>query len=289
MKKTFKRNTWATIALAFLVAAALVLAGCTNPTGSDGDDDSGDADGGNGDAVAEGNDNTTGGGDDGTDTGDDVSENVGNNLEVDLYPSVPTHMPLYVDVANEVEFEATNMGDDYDIEIENVQGGVVESAEAERTFIVSPSTDSMTFDVVASNSERSERFEDISYNGRGAPKPRIQLFNTRRSREVERGIDLSDLTSLELNALADAEFQAAYSDDAAVRISDVTVTLDRTSGSPLVRSFTSGDLDLYDFRTPAAVGDNLYIEIHEVERLNYRDEVVEQAEYYPRSFYVPLK
>ena len=53
MKKTSKRNTWATIALALLVAAALVLAGCTNPTGSDGDDDSGDADGGNGDAVSE--------------------------------------------------------------------------------------------------------------------------------------------------------------------------------------------------------------------------------------------
>jgi hypothetical protein len=71
MKKTFDRKTWAIIALALFVAAALVLAGCSNPTGSDGDADSDSANGGNGDTVADGDDNATGGSDDGTGTGDD--------------------------------------------------------------------------------------------------------------------------------------------------------------------------------------------------------------------------
>jgi hypothetical protein len=220
----------------------------------------------------------------------DLASDIRADLDVDLFPSMPTTFPLYTDVANVVRFQATNLGDSYTVELENIEGGAVGSAEeSQRAFILSPSAAEMTFDVVVSNGERTERFDDLSYESRSAPRPRIQLMNARRGREVERGIDASDITSLTLNAIADSTFQANYSDDAAVRISSVKVTLDRQSGSPLVRSFSSGDIDLYDFRTAASEGDNLYIEILGVERLNYRDEVVEQRDYYPSSFYVPLK
>lgn len=220
----------------------------------------------------------------------DLEDDIRANLEVDLFPSVPTTFPLYMGVANVVRFQATNLGDDYTVELENVEGGAVASAEeSARAFILSPSAAEMTFDVVVSNSDRTERFDDLSYESRSAPRPRIQLMNSRRGREVERGIDASDITALTLNAIADADFQTNYSDDAAVRISSVKVTLDRQSGSSLVRAFADGDIDLYDFRSVANEGDNLYIEILGVERLNYRDEVVEQSDYYPSSFYVPLK
>jgi hypothetical protein len=218
-----------------------------------------------------------------------IEDDVRMSLPVELFPSIPTDMPLYAESANEVVFQATNMGDSYTVELENVEGGMAESAEPANAFILAPSDAAMTFDAVVSNARRTERFDGLSYESTAVPAPEIQLFNTRRGREVEKGVDASDMTSLEVRIASDEDFRAAYPDDAAVRLADITVTLERASGTNIIRTYSSGAIDLYDFRTAADVGDRLYIEIDEVERQNYRGDVIPLYNYTPSSFYVPLK
>jgi hypothetical protein len=219
----------------------------------------------------------------------DIEDDVRQSLPVELFPDVSPGTDLFLETANPVTFRATNLGDAYDIRIENVTGGVAEATDDARTFILAPSTDTLSFDVIAEGDGRTERFDGIRYGSRLPPAPTIELLDPSTGRTVDESLQPLDLTVLEVAVRRPLPFAANHPDDAAYRVSSVTATLEEISGTDDVVAFSTGTLDLTSFRSQAESGDYLVVDVDGVQRQNYRGDVFAQNEYVPRRFVVPIR
>lgn len=104
------------------------------------------------------------------------------------------------------------------------------------------------------------------------PLPTIQYFSNNRQVNVVQGG--SALREVVIKAVPDADFREFLPDDARYKVTNVEITLAR--GRQMVKNqrFTDGTrIDLNAFAADARAGDRLIIQVHEVKRMNFKNQV----------------
>ncbi|MCU0393141.1 MAG: gliding motility protein GldM, partial [Thermoflexibacter sp.] len=104
------------------------------------------------------------------------------------------------------------------------------------------------------------------------PLPTIQFFDGARQLDIVRGGNAP--RNIVIKAIADADFKEFLPEDARYKVTNVEVTLARGRQMLKNQRFTDGsNINLSSFASDARAGDRLIVQVHEVKRMNFRNQV----------------
>jgi gliding motility-associated protein GldM len=126
-----------------------------------------------------------------------------------------------------------------------------------------------------------------TFQVRPIPKPTIECFVGGRQANEKQGTPGTAVRSMNLKAVPDAGFATFLPDDARFRVARYEVTLVRGRRPAMPTKTVSGPTaDLSDVVNSYREGDRLYIEVKEVQRMNFRNEVEPVS--VSKQFNIPL-
>ena len=122
---------------------------------------------------------------------------------------------------------------------------------------------------------------------RRLPKPSIELTSRGRPVNIKQGVPVPGPRSLTLKAVADESIQQFLPKDARYRVSEWEVILGRGPRAVKRQVVNGPDVNLTQFAQLARPGDRIVIEVKEVQRRNFRDEI-EKVNIPSTTFNIPL-
>jgi gliding motility-associated protein GldM len=176
---------------------------------------------------------------------------------------------LYFNCGNELNIQVPALGSTYDPSF-SVSGGSY-SKGADKGFItVVPNAAEVTINVSSGgNPLGTEKFKV-----RTIPKPDVKVFANGAPINEKVGMSAPGPRSLDVKAIADESFKNFLPKDARYKVTAWEVTLARGS-RPVVgpQTFTTESISTAALIAQAKPGDRLVIEIKEVKRMNFKNEV----------------
>jgi gliding motility-associated protein GldM len=126
-----------------------------------------------------------------------------------------------------------------------------------------------------------------TFQVRPIPKPEIQCWVGGRPANEKQGTPVTAVRNMILKAVPDAGFATFLPEDARYRVTRYEVTLVRGKRPAMPpMTFNSPDANLTSVVNAGREGDRLYIEVKEVKRMNFRDELEDVK--VSKQFNIPL-
>jgi gliding motility-associated protein GldM len=142
-------------------------------------------------------------------------------------------------------------------------------------------------EVTLSVSSAGNAIGSQTFQVRPIPKPTIEAFASGRPVNEKQGTPGTAIRSLTLRAIPDAGFQTFLPEDARFRVSRYEVTLVRGKRPAMQPKTINGpQADLSDVANAYRDGDRLYVEVKDVQRLNFQNNV--EPVNVSRTFNIPL-
>ena len=126
-----------------------------------------------------------------------------------------------------------------------------------------------------------------NFSVRLVPKPEIVPTDGAREYDAKTGIKAAQLGRLVMRADADESFKQFLPKDARFRVTGYNVYLAR-GNRPIANQKVSGpEVNLRQWAAQAKAGDRIVIEVNEVKRMNFRDEVLD-VPIGTKTFMIPI-
>ncbi|TGD78384.1 gliding motility protein GldM [Hymenobacter wooponensis] len=189
---------------------------------------------------------------------------------------------LYFKCGNKLSVQVPALGAQYDPSFSASGASTIKgSAKGEVTLV--PNSKQVTLSVSSGgNAIGSQTFEV-----RPIPKPEIKCIVGGREANEKQGTPITAVRNMQLRAVADAGFSTFLPDDAKFRVTRYEVTLVRGRRPALPTIPVNGpNVDLSSVVNSAREGDRLYIEVKEVQRMNFQGNT-EQVNV-SKQFNIPL-
>ncbi|GAB3763754.1 type IX secretion system motor protein PorM/GldM [Spirosoma pomorum] len=191
--------------------------------------------------------------------------------------------PLYLGCANKLSVQSPQLGALWNPSFSADGASVIQSGEKGKITIV-PSSNRVTLNV--SNAGSLLGKNDFRVNK--VPRPTLEVYAGGSKVDERRGMSVSAVRSIRVNALPDESFRNYSPDDANFRVSGITVSLARGSrrvGSPV--SLGSGGGSLGSLAAEAQPGDRYVVEVEGVQRRNFQGNISDVPMGRP-TFIIPL-
>ncbi|TGE05347.1 type IX secretion system motor protein PorM/GldM [Hymenobacter fodinae] len=189
---------------------------------------------------------------------------------------------LYFKCGNKLSVQVPALGAQYDPSFSASGASTIKgSAKGEVTLV--PNSKQVTLSVSSGgNAIGSQTFEV-----RPIPKPEIKCIVGGREANEKQGTPITAVRNMQLRAVADAGFSTFLPDDARFRVTRYEVTLVRGRRPAMPTIPVNGpNVDLSSVVNSAREGDRLYIEVKEVQRMNFQGNT-EQVNV-SKQFNIPL-
>jgi gliding motility-associated protein GldM len=189
---------------------------------------------------------------------------------------------LYFKCGNKLNVSVPALGAQYKPSFSASGASVVAGAKVGDVTLI-PNSKEVTLNVSSSgNAIGSQTFQV-----RPIPKPEIKCFVGGREANEKQGTPGTAVRSMTLKAIPDAGFATFLPEDARYRVSRYEVTLVRGKRPALpTKTITGPEANLSDVVNAYREGDRIYVEVKEVQRLNFQGNV-EQVNV-SKQFNVPL-
>ena len=189
---------------------------------------------------------------------------------------------LYFKCGNKLSVQVPALGAQYKPSFSASGASVIAGAQKGDVTLV-PNAKEVTLNVASEgNAIGSQTFQV-----RLIPKPEIKCFVGGREANEKQGTPGTAVRSMLLKAIPDASFATFLPEDARYRVSRYEVTLVRGKRPALPTKAISGpQADLSDVVNAYRDGDRLYVEVKEVQRLNFQGQT--ETVNISKQFNVPL-
>ncbi|QNH61964.1 gliding motility protein GldM [Hymenobacter sediminicola] len=189
---------------------------------------------------------------------------------------------LYFKCGNKLSVQVPALGAQYDPSFSASGASTIKgSAKGEVTLV--PNSKEVTLSVSSGGNPIGSQ----TFQVRPIPKPEIKCIVGGREANEKQGTPITAVRNLSLKAIPDAGFATFLPEDARYRVSRYEVTLVRGKRPAMpTRTVNGPDVSLNDVVNSAREGDRLYIEVKEVQRMNFQGNT-EQVNV-SKQFNVPL-
>lgn len=175
---------------------------------------------------------------------------------------------LYFNCGNELNIQVPALGAVYDPSF-SASGGTAVKGSAKGEVIIIPNAKEVRLNVSSGgNAIGSETFPV-----RPVPKPEIVAVSGGRPINQLQGMASPGPRAIELRAIADPGFKDFLPKDARYRVTEYEVSLVRGKRRIHFQTFNTPQANLTAFAQQAQPGDRIAIEVKEVQRMNFRDQI----------------
>jgi len=189
---------------------------------------------------------------------------------------------LYFKCGNKLSVQVPALGAQYDPSFSASGASTIKgSAKGEVTLI--PNSREVTLNV----SSGGNAIGSQTFQVRPIPKPEIQCVVGGRPANEKQGTPITAVRNMQLRAVPDAGFATFLPQDARYRVARYEITLVRGKRPAMpTRTVNGPTADLSDVVNSAREGDRLYIEVKQVQRMNFQDQTEEVN--VAKQFNIPL-
>jgi gliding motility-associated protein GldM len=189
---------------------------------------------------------------------------------------------LYFRCGNKLSVQVPALGAQYDPSFSASGAATIKgSAKGEVTLV--PNSKEVTLNV----SSGGNAIGSQTFQVRPIPKPEIKCVVGGREANEKQGTPITAVRNMQLRAVPDAGFATFLPDDARYRVARYEITLVRGKRPAMqTRTISGPTADLSDVVNTAREGDRLYIEVKQVQRMNFQDNTEEVN--VTKSFNIPL-
>ncbi|MDX5345740.1 MAG: gliding motility protein GldM [Hymenobacteraceae bacterium] len=175
---------------------------------------------------------------------------------------------LYLNCGNELNVQVPALGATYDPSFSASGATAIKGAKKGMVTVI-PNAREVKLNVSsAGNSIGSETFKV-----RSIPKPDIEVLANGKPVDEKRGMSAPGPRVIEIRAVADESFKQFLPQDARYRVTSWTAYLVRGPQPVDQMSSSSPTANLTQFASKARPGDRILIEVKEVKRMNFRDNI----------------
>ena len=188
---------------------------------------------------------------------------------------------LYFKCGNTVNIDVPALGNLYDPVVEASRAVVKQSSQSRKRFIIIPEGRESVVNVSSRVNGQLMNIDNIKYNVIAPPKTLIEFFVNNRpymgTTTVRAG------SRVEVRLKADPEFARLMPDDAKYRIGQIDIllktgltpaSLEKTISTRGQNALNKIDLALGTVMRQAKPGDKIYVQLKDISRVNFRDELV---------------
>ncbi|WP_303309403.1 gliding motility protein GldM [Hymenobacter sp. BT730] len=189
---------------------------------------------------------------------------------------------LYFRCGNKLSVQVPALGPQYDPSFSASGAAAIKgSAKGEVTLV--PNSREVTLSVSSGGNPIGSQ----TFQVRPIPKPEIKCVVGGREANEKQGTPITAVRNMSLKAIPDAGFATFLPDDARFRVTRYELTLVRGK-RPVAgtRTINGPDANLSDIVNTAREGDRLYIEVKEVQRMNFQGNTEEVK--VSKQFNIPL-
>ncbi|WP_444542821.1 type IX secretion system motor protein PorM/GldM [Hymenobacter lutimineralis] len=189
---------------------------------------------------------------------------------------------LYFKCGNKLSVQVPALGAQYDPSFSASGASTIKgSAKGEVTLV--PNSREVTLSVSSGGNPIGSQ----TFQVRPIPKPEIKCIVGGREANEKQGTPVTAVRNMSLKAVADAGFATFLPEDARYRVTRYEVTLVRGKRPAIpTRTINGPDASLNDVVNTAREGDRLYIEVKEVQRMNFQGNT--ESVNVSKNFNIPL-
>jgi|SRR6476469_2300094 len=188
---------------------------------------------------------------------------------------------LYFKCGNKLSVQVPALGASYKPSFSASGASVIPGQKGEVTLV--PNAKEVKLNV----SSEGNPIGSQTFQVRLIPKPEIKCFVGGAEANEKQGTPGTAVRSMSLRAIPDASFKAFLPEDARYRVSRYEVTLVRGRRPALPTKVINGpDASLSDIVNAYRDGDRIYIEVKEVQRMNFQNQV--EPVNVSKQFNIPL-
>lgn len=173
---------------------------------------------------------------------------------------------LYLNCGNELNVQVPELGADYNPQFRVEGADLIKSAEKGKITLVPKAKD---VNMVVNNNGYFIGKQD--FRVRRIPKPTITLMSGSRELDLRNGG--SPPRRLNLRVVPDADFAEFSPNDARYRVTKWEFTLARGNRPVAQETFTEPEINLTNLLRSAQPGDRIVVDVKEVKRRNFRNEL----------------
>ncbi len=171
---------------------------------------------------------------------------------------------LYLNCGNEINVDVPALGAEYAPEF-GARGAQVIAGTGGNVTLV-PSKKNVELDV----SSKGNFIGTEKFKVRTVPKPTIELKSRGRKVDERSGMAVPGPRSLDIKAVADADFASFLPKDARYRVTEWEVTLARGTRPVDRKRVNAENVSLSSFAAKARAGDRIVVEVKKVQRMNFQ-------------------
>jgi gliding motility-associated protein GldM len=177
---------------------------------------------------------------------------------------------LYLQCGNELSVQVPALGTNYQPNF-TADGAAVYQGNKPGVVTLVPNSKNVKLNVSSSGTFIGSE----NFGVRLVPKPEIVPTDGARELDQKMGMKAGQLGKIVMRADADASFKEFLPKDARFRVTGYTVYLAR-GNRPVANQKVSGpEVNLRQWAAQAKAGDRIVIEVNEVKRMNFRDQVLD--------------
>lgn len=188
---------------------------------------------------------------------------------------------LYFKCGNKLNVQVPALGAQYKPGFSASGASVITGSKTGEVTLI-PNTREVTLNV----SSGGNAIGSQTFQVRPIPKPDIKCVVGGREANEKQGTPIVAVRNLSLRAVPDAGFASFLPDDARYRVTRYEVTLVRGPRPAIPPKTFTGEANLSDIVNSARQGDRLYIEVKEVQRMNFQGNT--ETVNVSKSFNIPL-
>ena len=191
---------------------------------------------------------------------------------------------LYLNCGNKLKVNVPALGSVYDPAFVASGAQVIKGAEKGEVTLVPNAKD-----VKLSVSSGGNKIGDKDFKVRLIPKPEIVVTSGGRPIDFKRGMASPGPRELSISAKPDESFKTFLPEDARYRVTQFEIALvrgRRPVGAP--QTVNSSSINLNSYAAQAQAGDRYMVEVKQVQRMNFRQQVETVAGIQNTLFNIPL-
>lgn len=177
---------------------------------------------------------------------------------------------LYLQCGNELNVQVPALGTNYNPSF-SASGAAVYEGSKRGLVTVVPNAANVTLNV----SNNGTPLGSEKFGVRRVPKPEIVAYGGNKPLNEKQGESATSLRTLNMKAIPDESFAEFLPKDAKFRVAEYNVILARGNRAVDQKRVQGPDTDLRSFASKAKAGDRLVIEVTKVQRMNFRNDIID--------------